>query len=131
MKYLVVLIILASFLPLQSGVGCNMGMESSESEPSCHSTQKAKSKSSNSIFGHKMEQSNYRSDCFFCQSGLCDDVAEARKFAFFNDDEHKYADSQCQPDQRYILPLDIFLMPIQERAPSNKAAPIPILSYDL
>ena len=128
-KYLVVALILASFLPLQSGMGCNMPMESGDSEMSCHQEMDHDQEDQASNHGHNLRQPDHHSDCYFCQSGLCQDVAILKDSLVFGN-EKELADLQCETNQRFILPMDIFLLPIKERAPPPGPKPVPLLSYD-
>lgn len=131
MKYLALLIILASFLPLQSGLGCKAPLNFSSEMDSCHKKMGHKMQSVSMDKGHILKHGENHSDCLFCQSGNCDNPALMQEsWDFCRDKGSNLAD--CQPQNRFILPFDLFLLPIEERAPPGHRPEkrLPILSYD-
>ncbi|MEM7647112.1 MAG: hypothetical protein AAF203_09400 [Pseudomonadota bacterium] len=128
-KYLVVLIILMSFLPLQSGLGCNMPMENADNEMPCHQEMATSQNASSTSQSHNPRQLDHHSECSFCQSGFCQNVALIQDSLLLGN-HRELADLQCEVNQRFILPMDLFLLPIKERAPPPGKRNIPILSYD-
>jgi len=103
-KYLVVVLILVSFLPLYKGFSSQNGDILSKQYQLC------------------LEKDNLRT-----VDESCETDARMRKMGSHSDCSIDHS-VECQEQNRFILPLDIFLAPIKERAPQRKTVPAPILS---
>lgn len=119
MKYLLALIILVSFLPLQSDLSCSMADFQEEKVSSCrqevdssnsrHVSQKVKNRT-------EVGQSSHHSECNICQSGLCSSFAVIKN-TFFQVNNQELADVHCQQADPYSFPMELFLLPPMDRTP--------------
>ena len=123
MKYLLALIILVSFLPLQSGLRCSMADPPGEKARSCrqetgssdrnHASQKVENRS-------EVGRPAYHSDCNLCSSDLCSGFAVIKN-TFFQTNNQELANVHCQQPDFYNFPMELFLLPPMDRAPPAEA----------
>ncbi len=105
-----------------------MSETSSVPSSSCHDAEKTAVSAHGAAEGHGMKQPSDHSDCYFCQSGLCRELAVFKKALLFGD-VRDIADVQCPAPDRVLLPFDLFLMPLEKKEPERPQKTPHFLSF--